>query len=277
MTAQEIRRVEFICCRTVLFWSIFFDFSSTTLEISLFLSSPVRRLNFIVLDSLFKIEKFLSEMAIFSWDLNSKRTKSFFLCQLNWLNIYFSLFCLILEYFDLSALPWIHCALWSAFGLLRKILQSLLPPHSQYHISVWPCPKHNTRRRSLSMLVLSSSDTHNLNGCMGCCGCHEILIALTALIDVFCLDHNNSQLNRNFVSGSLEKRSEMTVKYGLGTQNNKCWCVKGYGATKCWSFVVLLSCSRRIYLICCRQPLKSVCFSVWKSTLVAFDSLFEIE
>ena len=40
------------------------------------------------------------------------------------------------------------------------------------------CPKHNTRRRSLSMLVLSHSGTHNLNGYMAWCGCHEILIPL---------------------------------------------------------------------------------------------------
>ena len=52
------------CCTTVLFLSTFFDFSSTAFEISLFLRSSVRRLTLVVLDSLLKIEKILSEMAI---------------------------------------------------------------------------------------------------------------------------------------------------------------------------------------------------------------------
>ena len=63
-------------------------------------------------------------------------------------------------------------------GLLRRILYSLTLSHYHYCISIWPCPKHNTRLRSLSMLVLSNSDTHNLNGYIGWCGCHEIFIAL---------------------------------------------------------------------------------------------------
>ena len=37
-------------------------------------------------------------------------------------------------------------------------------------------PRHNTRRRSLFMRVLSYSDTHNLNGYIAGCGCHKILI-----------------------------------------------------------------------------------------------------
>ena len=52
------------CCATVLFLSIFLDFSSTALKISLLLSSPVRRVNLVVVDLLFKIEEFLREMAI---------------------------------------------------------------------------------------------------------------------------------------------------------------------------------------------------------------------
>ena len=35
------------------------------------------------------------------------------------------------------------------------------------------CARYNFRRRSLSMLVLSHSDTHNLNRHIGWCGCHE--------------------------------------------------------------------------------------------------------
>ncbi len=59
-----------------------------------------------------------------------------------------------------------------------EFLPSLTLPHYDYCISLGSVPKHNSRRRSLSMLVLSNSDTQNLNGYMGWCGCHEILIAL---------------------------------------------------------------------------------------------------
>ena len=59
-----------------------------------------------------------------------------------------------------------------------EFLPSLTLPHYDYCISLGPCPKHNTRIRSLSMLVLSNSETRNLNGYMGWCGCHDILIAL---------------------------------------------------------------------------------------------------
>ena len=79
--------------------------------------------------------------------------KSIFACQLNWLSTQFSLFTLNVESFVCSSLPCIHCALWSAFGLLRPFLHSLILPHFHYCISIWPCPKHNTRLRSLSMLV----------------------------------------------------------------------------------------------------------------------------
>ena len=79
MWCQEILNP---CCTTVRFLSIFFNFSSTALKISLFLSSLVRRLNLAVLHSLFKIKEFLHKMAISFWDSNSKRTKSFFSCQL---------------------------------------------------------------------------------------------------------------------------------------------------------------------------------------------------
>ena len=57
------------CYTTVLFLSIFFDFSSTTFEISLFLCSSVRRLILVVLDSSFKIEEFLHKMIIFFSEL----------------------------------------------------------------------------------------------------------------------------------------------------------------------------------------------------------------
>ena len=57
--------------------------------------------------------------------------------------------------------------------LLR--LFSVLSIHLYISLSLF-CPKHNSRRRSLLMRVLSHSDTHHLNRHMVGCGCHEILI-----------------------------------------------------------------------------------------------------
>ena len=57
------------CYATVLFLSIYFDFSSTAFEVSLFLCSSVQILTRIVFDSLFKIEAFLRKMAISCSDL----------------------------------------------------------------------------------------------------------------------------------------------------------------------------------------------------------------
>ena len=51
-------------CTIVHFLSIFFDFSSTALEISLFLSSLVRRLNLVAVDSSLNIAEFLHKMAM---------------------------------------------------------------------------------------------------------------------------------------------------------------------------------------------------------------------
>ena len=112
------------CDTTALFLSIFFDLSSTTFEVSLFLCSSVRILTLVVLSSSFKFEEFLHEMAISCSELKSWTAKSIFPCELNWLNAQFSLFTLNLGYFPLSSLLWFHWALWSAFGLLRKFLHS---------------------------------------------------------------------------------------------------------------------------------------------------------
>ena len=57
--------------------------------------------------------------------------------------------------------------------------------YSSLHLCLSVSPRHNFRRRSLSMLVLSHSDTHYLNRHMVGCGCHEILIQ--RCIPVICL------------------------------------------------------------------------------------------
>ena len=51
-------------CAFVHFLSIFFDFSSTAVEISLFLSSLVRSLNLVAVDSSLNIAEFLHKMAM---------------------------------------------------------------------------------------------------------------------------------------------------------------------------------------------------------------------
>ena len=136
--------------------SIFFDFSSTALKISLFLCSSVRRLTWAVLNSSLKIEEFFHKMAIPFSELKNWPVKSIFPSRLNWPNAQFSLFTLNLREFACSPFPWFHCALWWASGLPRKLLNSpilsltlsLILPH---YACCWP--KHNSRRRSLSMLV----------------------------------------------------------------------------------------------------------------------------
>ena len=73
------------------------------------------------------------------------------------------------------SLPPFHCALWSAFGLPRLPSFSHCASLCLLHLSPF-CPRHNCRRRSLFMWVLSHSDTHYLNRHMAWCGCHKILI-----------------------------------------------------------------------------------------------------
>ena len=147
------------------------------------------------------------------------------------------------------------------------------------------------------MLVLSHSATHYLNGYMaywGChemrdqsrsprghrvwCGCHEILIeSLLKTKKVFYRDPKKCQLNPNFLSGWQEKRWEMTVGHEFETQKNELWWEKWFGGTKCWSPVVKLSCSCWISLICRQLPLKFLCSSVRRLTLVIVASTFKIE
>ena len=72
------------------FLSIFLDFSSTTFEISLFLCSPVRRLNLVAVHSWFRFEEFLYEMAISLKNCRVKQQNHTFLVKLNWLSARFS-------------------------------------------------------------------------------------------------------------------------------------------------------------------------------------------
>ena len=150
MWCQEILNP---CCTTVRFLSIFFNFSSTALNISLFLSSLVRRLNLAVLHSLFKIKEFLHKMAISFWDSNSKRTKSFFPCKMAWFAPPLWSFAQNLGYFVCSSA---HSCL-SSRVLLRPPSEVSSFSHfaSLYSCCIALCcsPKHYSRRRSLLMRV----------------------------------------------------------------------------------------------------------------------------
>ena len=142
-----------------------------------------------------------------------------------------------------------HDAIWSAFGLHRLPLFSHSASRRLLHLSLF-CPKHNTTRRSLWVLVLSHSDTlttssglwhsegatkevtslaaHRGTGVW--CGCHEILIPLCYLDEVFCSDQTKSKLNRSSLSRCKGKRSEMTMKRECETRNKlilmseRMWC-----------------------------------------------------
>ena len=115
--------------------------------------------------------------------LKSRTEESFFPCQLTCLSALFSASvqtqrCLVCSSVHLclsssiAQFPCFHCALCSAFGLRR--ISSFSHSASLYLPYLSPfCPRHNSRRHSLLMLVLSHSDTHNLNRHMVGCGCHE--------------------------------------------------------------------------------------------------------
>jgi hypothetical protein len=87
--------------------------------------------------------------------------------------------------FNIHSDSWIFCLIISPVVLLGPLV-GLRPPskipafcHSAslclVHLSLF-CPRHNARRRSLFMRVLSHSDTQYLNRHTAWCGCHEILI-----------------------------------------------------------------------------------------------------
>ena len=140
------------CYITVDFLSIFFDFSSSAIEISLFLSTLVRRLNLVAVNLSLKIRKLFHEMAISLQNCRVKWQNSSVL--VNWTNSALSFHYLVKLLNNLTGLLFLHstapCGRPLAFV---KFLHSLTL--SQYHfcISVWPCPRHNTRSRSLQMLV----------------------------------------------------------------------------------------------------------------------------
>ena len=123
------------CCKTVLFLLSFFDLSSTTFEISLFLFLCAKvdfGCSWFVVQN-WRIPLWNSDLLL---RFEQLKNKSFFPCELNGFSAQFSLFTLILGYFAWWSLPSFHCALWSAFGLLRKFLHSLTLPHYTFRISL---------------------------------------------------------------------------------------------------------------------------------------------
>ena len=70
------------------------------------------------------------------------------------------------------------------FCLSLFFVHPRIPFNYAYCFSLCYSRRHNTRRCSILILVLSYFDTYNLNGYMGCCGFREILIpcSTTALL-----------------------------------------------------------------------------------------------
>ena len=76
-------------------------------------------------------------------------------------------------------------------GPLMVIICSDFCPYCLFcctSLSLFHSPRHDSRRRSLLMLVLFHSNTHHLSRYMVGCGSHEVLIAVARGIEVFCRD-----------------------------------------------------------------------------------------
>ena len=122
----------------------------------------------------FKIEEFPNKMAISS--AQNSRDKPFFLRKLTgflpqfWIvdhtlscfvcsSLHLCLSCTVAQF---QSSTWFHCG---------------LPWISSFTLPLYPfCPRHNSRKRSLFVWVLSHSNNPYLNRHMTWCGCHEILI-----------------------------------------------------------------------------------------------------
>ena len=98
-----------------------------------------------------------------------------------WFAHLFWSFASILEYFVCSSVSRYVGSLVSTalFGRPSAFFDFLHAPILPHHACC--SPRHNSRRRSLLMLVLSHSDTHHLNRHMVGCGCHEILIPCSTI------------------------------------------------------------------------------------------------
>ena len=123
------------------------------------------------------------------------------------------------------------------------------------------------------MLVLSHCDTRNLNGYMGWCGCHEILIAL-------CYSEKKSFAQIKKISTRTKfpvwmRRETVNDDNNTWLEDTKnfSWWEKKCGARKCCSLLVRLCCSCRISLIFCQLPWNCLCSSIslFLSAKVEFD------
>ena len=118
----------------------------------LFLCCSVRIVTLVVFASSFKIDEFLHKMAISFSDLKDEKQNQSFLA--NWTDCARSSHYLLWLEGSLSA----HLTLGSTEPCGRpsaslEFLHSLIPPHYTCCISLCCSPRHNIRRRSLSMLV----------------------------------------------------------------------------------------------------------------------------
>ena len=208
-----------LCFTTGLFLLIFFVFSSTRFEISLFSCTSVRGLTLVVADSSFEIEEFLHKMAISLKNCRFKQQNHSFLA--NWPDSRSSSHnpLWFLENWPVH-LPWIYCAHWSTFGL-RRI--------SSFTLSLYPfCSRHNSRRRSLSMLVPRKKWTvPQLTGVYSIVRVPRDLDC-THLVDWSRLPWSRKGFNSSEGLYLHEKRNAQRWQWNMnGTQENKAWWLIG--------------------------------------------------
>ena len=92
--------------------------------------------------------------------------------------------------------------------------------YSSLHLYLSASPRHNFRRRSLFMQVLSHSYTHHLNRHMVGCGCHEILIqpSFNVLFSIrFC--HFRSTASSFSRSAAVSQIEEFLHKIAISPEN----------------------------------------------------------
>ena len=125
-----------------------------------------RTLTLIVVDSSFTIEEFLHKMGTSLKNGRVRQNNHSYLADwpdpaLSSQHLRRFLDILSVHLCIPVSLPLFHCTLWSAFDLPQLPAFSHSTSLSLPYLSL-SCPKHNSRRRSLSMLVLPHSDTHTL-------------------------------------------------------------------------------------------------------------------
>ena len=215
----------------------------------------------VVIASSFEVNEFLHKMAISLNNCRVEQKNHSFLA--NWSDWALSFQHLLRFEVDLS--PHLTLGSTAPFGqpsASPEFFHSLILPH--YQSASLPTAVQNTTPEG----VLSKcwcSPTLTLTTSIGIwqgAGVTKSWLQSPGRSKSFAGNKNSLNSNELFYLDAKRNVQRWQSNTNWGHKKSKSWCVKGYGATKCPSLVVLLSCSSRISLIYRRQPLKSVCFSV---------------